>query len=284
MKRFAVVAALAVTSLCGLASLAISDPLDEKLVIDDVDITTSAKAPKGLPFDEIHSGWLYRSAETRAFEADPFQNPGMLYVERGKAIWESVDGSKGKSCASCHGDAAQSMKGVGAQYPKWDKDAKRPKNVELQINNCRKSGMDAEPYKFDADDQKALATYIRHQSLGAPVKLDLSVGELQSWWDKGKSLYYTRTGQLNFSCASCHERAEGHQLRADHVSQGQVNGFPTYRFEQAAMVSTHGRFRGCIRDTRAEMPPGFSDELMALELYVTSRGEGLSVESPAVRQ
>ncbi|HRX37419.1 MAG TPA: sulfur oxidation c-type cytochrome SoxA, partial [Aestuariivirga sp.] len=49
------------------------------------------------------------------------------------------------------------------------------------------------------------------------------------------------------------------------------------------MVSVHNRFRGCIRDTRAEIPKAFSDELMALEVYVTWRGTGLSVETPAVR-
>ncbi|WP_342634688.1 sulfur oxidation c-type cytochrome SoxA [Borborobacter arsenicus] len=116
-----------------------------------------------------------------------------------------------------------------------------------------------------------------------PVSVDLSNGELQSWWDKGKKAYYTRTGQLKFSCASCHETAMGKHIRADHLSQGQINGFPTYRFQQAAMVSLHSRFRGGIRDTRAEMPAAFSDQLMALELYVTWRGTGLSVETPAVR-
>ncbi len=34
------------------------------------------------------------------------------------------------------------------------------------------------------------------------------------------------------------------------------------------------RFRGCVRDTRAEIPKAFSDELMALEVYVTWRGTG----------
>jgi sulfur-oxidizing protein SoxA len=143
--------------------------------------------------------------------------------------------------------------------------------------------MGAEAYKFDSEPQVALTSYIKNQSLGMPVSLDLTQGELQSWWDKGKEVYYSRTGQLNFSCASCHESGMGKHIRADHLSQGQVNGFPTYRFQQAAMVSLHSRFRGCIRDTRAEMPKAFSDQLMALELYVTWRGTGLSVETPAVR-
>jgi sulfur-oxidizing protein SoxA len=107
---------------------------------------------------------------------------------------------------------------------------------------------------------------------------------MQSWWDKGKERYYLRTGQLNLSCASCHEVSMGKMIRADHLSQGQINGFPTYRLKQGHLISVHNRFRGCIRDTRASYPKAFSDELMALEVYVTWRGTGLSVETPAVRQ
>ena len=107
---------------------------------------------------------------------------------------------------------------------------------------------------------------------------------MKKWWERGKEEYYTRTGQLNLACASCHEANAGKYIRADHLSQGNVNGFPTYRLKQSHMISLHNRFRGCIRDTRAEQPKAFSDELMALEVYVTWRGTGLSVETPAVRQ
>jgi sulfur-oxidizing protein SoxA len=263
---------------------AVAEPVDDELVIDGQTMTVRTAAPEGHPFDELLSGWLFREAETRELEADSFQNPGMLYVDRGADIWNTVDGTMGKSCASCHDDAADTMKGIAANYPKWDADAKRPINIELQIDKCRVENMGAEAYKFDAPDQKALTTYIKHQSLGTPVAVDLSQGDLQSWWDRGKEMYYTRTGQLNFACASCHEANSGQYIRADHLSQGQANGFPTYRLKQADMVSLHNRFRGCIRDTRAEFPKAFSDELMALEVYVTWRGTGLSVETPAVRQ
>jgi sulfur-oxidizing protein SoxA len=208
----------------------------------------------------------------------------MIDVEDGEAIWNKVEGTEGKSCASCHGDAAESMKGVGANYPKWDADAGRPINIELQINKCREKNMGAEPYEFDKGGQKPLTAYIKHQSLGMPVELDLSQGELQSWWERGKDVYYTRFGQLNMACASCHEVNAGKLIRADHLSQGQINGFPTYRLNTGGLVSVHNRIRGCIRDTRAVIPKPFSDDLMALELYVTWRGTGLSVETPAVRQ
>ena len=285
MRKTLLLSGLGVAFAAGLAGLANADPVEDKLVIDgEKEMITRAPAPEGHPFDEVLSGWLFRTIETRALEADSFQNPGMLRVEEGEAIWNTVEGTEGKSCATCHGDASESMKGVGARYPKWDADSGRPINIELQINKCRTEQMGAEAYKFDKDGQKPLTAYIKNQSLGEPMGIDLGAGEMQSWWEKGKEVYYTRTGQLNLSCASCHELNAGKYIRADHLSQGQVNGFPTYRLKQADLVSLHNRFRGCIRDTRAEFPAAFSDELMALEVYVTWRGTGLSVETPAVRQ
>lgn len=259
-------------------------PVDEKLIIDgEKEMITRAAPPEGHPLDEVLSGWLYREGETRALETDSFANPGSLAVEEGADLWNTVVGSEGKSCASCHGDAAESMKDVGAHYPKWDEASGKPINVELMINKCRTERMGAEELAFDKGGQKELTTYIKNQSLGTPMSIDLASGDMQSWWDKGKELYYTRTGQLNLSCANCHEQNNGNFIRADHLSQGNVNGFPTFRLK-SGLTSLHNRFRGCIRDTRAEFPAAFSDELMALEVYVTWRGTGLSIETPAVRQ
>ena len=265
------------------ATAANADPIDAKLAIDGVDITLRAPAPEGHPFKEVISGWLFREAETRALEADSFANPGMLMVSDGESWWNKVEGTAGKSCASCHNDAATTMKGVGARYPKWDEASKKPINIELQINKCRTEQMGAEPFEFDKGGQIGLTAYIKHQSLGMPMGIDLKAGEMQKWWDMGKETYYTRFGQLNLSCANCHEDLMGKMIRADHLSQGQTNGFPTYRLKDGNN-SIHNRFRGCIRDTRAAQPKAFSDELMALEVYVAWRGTGLSVETPSVRQ
>jgi sulfur-oxidizing protein SoxA len=283
-RRTGLATAIAV-GCAALAGTAWAEPVDQKLVIDgEIEITTRTAPPDGHPFDEIISGWHYRTSETRALEADSFANPGMLAVERGEVLWSTVEGSAGKSCESCHGDAAESMKGVGASYPKWNADAGKPFNLELQVKACREANMGAEPYKFDAAEQKSMVTFIKHQSLGMPMSVDLSAGDMQAWWDRGKDVYYTRTGQLDLSCATCHEENNGKYIRADHLSQGNVNGFPTYRLKQGDVISLHNRFRGCIRDTRASFPDAFDDKLMALEVYVTWRGTGLGIETPAVRQ
>jgi len=277
------VAVGAITVITTLTAFA--EPADDTLLIDgSVEMTTRTASVEGHPLPEVISGWHYRSDDTRVLEQDSFDNPGLLGVEAGEAIWNAVDGSMDKSCASCHDDASESMTGVGASYPKWDAESGKPINVELRINMCRVDNMGAEPYPFDKGGQKELTAYVKYQSLGMPVNVDLATGDMQTWWEQGKELYYTRTGQLDLSCATCHENNNGKHIRADHLSQGNVNGFPTYRLKQSNLVSLHNRFRGCIRDTRAEFPEAFSDELMGLEVYTTWRSTGLSVETPAVRQ
>ncbi|TNF64309.1 MAG: sulfur oxidation c-type cytochrome SoxA, partial [Rhodobacteraceae bacterium] len=56
-----------------------------------------------------------------------------------------------------------------------------------------------------------------------------------------------------------------------------------YRLKNTRLNNAHDRFRGCIRDTRGETFSVGSPEFVALELYVASRGNGLSVEGPSVR-
>ena len=85
------------------------------------------------------------------------------------------------------------------------------------------------------------------------------------------------------SCANCHEENYGNHIRADHLSQGQINGFPTYRLKNTKLNQVQARFKGCVRDTRAETFNPGSPEFIALELYVASRGNGLSVSAPSVR-
>ena len=276
-------------SLIGAVALALptfgmADPDDDTLVINgDIAITTKAPAPAHLSdvLDEVMSGWHFRSDETQAMEMDDFDNPGMIFVEQGVEIWNAVDGSEGKSCASCHG-APEEMAGVKAVYPKWNEAAGEVRTLQMQVNDCRETRMGAKPWKTDKGDSIPMEALLASVSRGMPVNVTID-GPAQATWEKGKEIYYTRYGQLELSCANCHEDNYGNMIRADHLSQGQINGFPTYRLKNAKLNGTHSRFKGCVRDTRAETFSPGGPEFVALELYVASRGNGLSIEGPSVR-
>ena len=264
------------------ATAAIADPNENTLVIDGETIITDVAAPEDHPLDHLYSGWRFRNAETQAMEADDFVNPAFLYVDQGEELWSTVDGAEGKSCESCHGDASEGMKGVRAAMPKWNAAAGKPWAMEMWVNNCRTERMKADEWKWESNEMLSMTAFVGLQSRGMPVAPDLS-GDAPVWVEKGKDLYYLRTGQLDLSCASCHEDNWGNMIRADHLSQGHTNGFPTYRLKWQGLGSLHRRLKGCVKDTRADGYAIGSDENLALELYLATRGAGLIVETPAVR-
>ena len=174
------------------------------------------------------------------------------------------------------------MAGVKAVYPKWNEAAGEVRSLDMQINDCRTTRMGAEPWKLTKGKMTAMNALITLQSRGMPVNVAID-GPVQSMWERGKEMYYTKTGQLEMSCANCHEDHYDNYIRADHLSQGQINGFPVYRLKNAKLNAVHARFKGCVRDTRAETYKPGSEDFLALELYVASRGNGLSVEGPSIR-
>lgn len=282
MKKLHGITAMIAASVVG-AGVATADESAELIVNGDIEIVTKTAAPAHLSdvMDEVLSGWRFRSDQTQSMQMDDFDNPGMLGVEAGAEIWATVDGSEGKSCADCHGEPEE-MAGVKAVYPKWNEAAGEVRTLQMQVNDCRENRMGAEPWGYDKADAINVEALIASVSRGMPVNVAID-GPAQATWEKGKELYYTRTGQLELSCANCHEDNYGNMIRADHLSQGQVNGFPTYRLKNTKLNGIHSRFKGCVRDTRAETYSTGSPEFVALELYVASRGNGLSVEGPSVR-
>lgn len=278
------IAATAFAALVLGLSPALAEPADDTLVVNE-DITIVTKAPAAAHLEghlkEVYSGWLFREDETRKMQRDDFDNPNFLFLEQGLDAWSVADGSEGKSCANCHEDIADSMKGVRATMPKLN--AKGDLwSMEDYINDCRTNRMGAEAWKWNSPDMKNMTLAISLQSRGMPVNVAID-GPAQVFWEKGKEMYYTRFGQLEMSCANCHEDNFGNYIRADHLSQGQVNGFPVYRLKDAGVVSIHQRFVGCVRDTRAETFAAGSQEFRELELYVASRGMGLEIEGAGVR-
>ena len=272
-----------VAAIAVFAAYAAQADEEANLVVNgEIEITVRTDAPAHLEnLSTIYSGWVFRSDETQSLQMDDFENPGMIFVDDAIEAWNTVEGSAGESCASCHG-APEEMAGVRAVYPKWNEEAEEVRTVAMQVNGCRTDRMGAEAWKYDGGDMLNMEALIASVSRGMTVNVAID-GPAQSMWEMGRDLYYTRTGQLDLSCANCHEDNYGNNIRADHLSQGHINGFPTYRLKNAKLNGVQSRFRGCVRDTRAETYGVGVEEMIALELYVASRGNGLSVEGPAVR-
>ena len=241
--------------------------------------TALAQTPDQV--DGRRSGYSYLGNQTRALQDDPFANPGMLWVERGQALWSMQEGDAGKSCADCHADA--SMKGVRARYPVFDPALGKPIVLEQRINQCRNLRMKAPPWTWESEELLAITAFVGLQSRGMPVQVEID-GPMAPHFERGKAFWYRRRGQLDLACSQCHDELAGRHLYGDVVSQGQANGFPVYRMLWQAMGSLQRMFRWCNSSVRAEPYPLGADAYVDLEVYLAWRGRGLPVETPAVRR
>jgi sulfur-oxidizing protein SoxA len=235
-----------------------------------------------IPLAERKSGYELMGRETRAMQDDDTANPGMLWVLDGEAIWKRKDGAAGKSCADCHGDGEAGMKGVAARYPAFDEARKRPVDLEQRINICRAERQKATPLPFEGKELLALTAYVGRQSRGMPIAAG-SDERLKPFIAAGRAFFNLRQGQINLSCAQCHDDNWGQKLAGAPIPQGHANGYPLYRLEWQTLGSLQRRLRNCLVGMRAEPFAFGAPEYVDLELYLMWRARGMPVETPAVR-
>jgi sulfur-oxidizing protein SoxA len=245
-------------------------------------LATGSAFAAEIPLDQRRSDSDFVSADTRAMQNDDTANPGMLAALDGEAIWNAKDGQSGKSCADCHSDAAISMKGVAARYPAFSAPLNRPVNLEQRINLSRTDDQKAVAFAYESKELLALTAYIAHQSRGMPDAIQ-ETAQTKPFIEAGSALFERREGQLNLSCAQCHDDNWGKKLSGSTIPQAEPTGYPIYRLEWQEVGSLQRRLRECMYAVRAQPYDYGAPELVDLELFLMWRARGLPVETPAVR-
>jgi sulfur-oxidizing protein SoxA len=243
----------------------------------------AALAAQSEQLQPLKSGVEFQGADVRALQADEFANPGMLWVTRGEALWAAKRGAADKACVSCHGDAARSMRGVSASYPKYSAALERVVSLDERINACVSGQQKAAPLAWESEDLLSLGAYVSRQSRGMPIAVSVD-GPARELFERGRTLYFERQGQLHLACDQCHDRNWGRTLLAESISQGHPADWPAYRLEWQSLGSLQRRLRACFFGVRAAQPAFGSRDLLALELYLADRARGLAASAPGVRR
>jgi sulfur-oxidizing protein SoxA len=228
------------------------------------------------------SGYDEMSPALQRMQDDDTANPAMLFVQMGAAAWAEKAGAASKSCADCHGDATVSMKGVAARYPAIAPGIDKPVDLDGRINQCRTAQQQAPAFAPESEPLLALSAYVALQSRGQPIAPpdDARLAPVRAM---GADLYRRRQGQLNLSCANCHDDNAGQKLAGATIPQGHPTGYPIYRLEWQALGSLKRRLRNCVVGMRAEPWTYNGPEYLALEAYLMERARGMAVDAPGVR-
>ena len=221
--------------------------------------------------EDMHRQWVEKE------EFPPYD----FSLDMGKEMF-STPFKNGKSYADCFPNQGI---GIRQNYPYFDAGEGKVVTLELALNRCREANGEA-PFSYVKDEMAALTAYMAFTSRGKPfdIKIPNDPRALAAY-QNGKRYFYTRRGQLNFSCASCHVQNPGERIRAEILAPalGILNAMPIYRSEWGSMGTISRRFVTCNIQTRGVPLEPQADEYRDLEYYLSYVSNGLPISGPGAR-
>jgi sulfur-oxidizing protein SoxA len=242
----------------------------------DVAARLRAQVPNLSPA-EYALGAAAFDADYRA-KADAAAASTPAILDAGKKLWTRKF-RNGKTLASCFPNGGRR---IAATYPQYDSRLKRVVTLQMAVNQCLKANNETLLDFADPETIGVLMAYLRSLSDGQRMNVRVPAAA-EERFEEGRRLYFTRMGQRNFACASCHVQSAGKRYDDAVLSPaiGQATHWPVVRDGRA--ITLQMRVRECLeRMGAAPFAPG-SDELNHLEYFLAYLSNGLALKANAGR-
>jgi sulfur-oxidizing protein SoxA len=236
----------------------------------------------GIPLNEYGNGvYAIDKISRDSWEAIEEFPPYEPMIEAGEGMWNKPF-ANGKTYGSCFGDDPAQRQ----HFPYWDAKRKMVVTLPLAINECRVNNGE-KPLKYKKGAIADLLAYMSYQSRGQKINVEVPDDpDAIAAYNDGKSFYFARRGQLNFSCASCHMQSAGMHVRTDILSPelGHTSGWPVYRSKWGELGTLHRRFGGCNGQVRAKAFEAQGEEYRNLEYFLSHMNNGIEFNGPSARK
>lgn len=235
-----------------------------------------------VPLENYVNGALMLSTDAQAqFDSIMEFPPFLGDIERGKNLWEKPF-RNGNTFAGCFANGGRNVAG---NYPYYDSGGDVVVTFEMQINRCLRDNGETEFQYNDKATMGIVTAYARTLSDGMRVEVRVEGAGALAKYEKGRKFFFTRIGQFNFACASCHMENAGKILRTEILSPaiGQTTHWPVFRGGDN-LNTLHMRYRRCMEQMRASPFPAGSEELNNLEYFHSYLSNGLPMRASIYRK
>ena len=281
-RKFALrCAALVSILVIGLSSIglnAVTDPEQERLAF----VKLYQKKFPDKPLEDYVYGALMLSEDAKQqYDSIMEWPPFSPTIEQGKAMWEKSFGN-GKTYADCFPNAGKMIAG---EFPKYDEKLRKVVTFEMAINQCRVANGEAPLKISDMKTMGVLMSHARMLSDGMKMSIKVESPAALEKFDAGKRFFYTRRGQLNFACASCHVQNAGNTLRTELLSPtiGQATHWPVFRGGDN-LNTLQARYKRCLEQIRAVPLEQGGEDFNNLEYFHSYLSNGLPLKASVYRK
>jgi sulfur-oxidizing protein SoxA len=237
----------------------------------------------GVPMEEFVNGaYAIDPIGRENWEAIEEFPPYELFIDEGEVMWETPF-ANGKGYKDCFPDGPA----IAGNYPHWDKEQGMVMTLPLALNQCREANGE-KPLKYKKGSITNIVAYTAFQSRGQVTNVVIPGDDPRALaaYENGRKFYFTRRGQLNFSCSTCHLQNTGMKVRTEILSPtlGQTTHWPTYRSKWGTVGTLHRRFTGCNKNIRAKPFKAQGEQYRNLEYFLTYMSNGLELNGPGARK
>ena len=216
--------------------------------------------------------------DLRSAREVPAENMAAV-LESGKALWNRKF-RNGRTLAGCFPNGGRR---VAAAYPQYDPRLKRVVTLEMAINQCLKTHNEPLLDHGDAPTMGAVTAYVRSLSNGQKLAVRVPAAA-EDRFEEGRRLYFTRMGQRNYACASCHVQSAGKRFGDTPLSPalGQATHWPVIR--ESSAITLQSRIRECLELMGVAPFPAGSEELNAIEYFLSYLSNGMVLKANVKRE
>lgn len=229
-------------------------------------------------------------------------NPGELWLDRGKRLFSEKRGPKKASLEQCDfGLGPGKLEGASAQLPRYFADTDRVQDLESRLVTCMmelQGYTRAEAVKgaispplSDGSDIESLALYITSRSNGMKMNVALSHPKEREMYKMGENLFYRRSGQTDFACVTCHGESNKRIRLQDLINmtdkkqiQGVVSTWPAYRGAHGVVRTMQWRLYDCFWQMRLPELQYLSEVSIALTTYLHRQGNDAVIQVPGFKR
>lgn len=240
-----------------------------------------AQFPNVPPDDFVNGPYAMDQGMRKQWEEIMQFPPYDFALDEGKKLFETPF-KNGKAYADCFPN-----KGIGIRqdYPYFDTKAGEVVTLSMAVNRCREANGET-PLNWETGPMASIMAYMADTSRGKRFAIKIPDDpRAQAAYADGEKYFYSRKGQLNFSCASCHVQSAGKRLRGDVLAPavGILAAFPIYRSDWGSMGTIERRFTSCDAQTRAEPLKPDDKTYRNLEYFLSYMSDGLPIAGPGTR-
>ena len=215
-------------------------------------------------------------------------NPAEIDVEEGGTMLEEQCGGDA-GLAAFLGVSEEELPATIAGFPRYIEKFGRVVGLDQVLQ-----GVMAEkghtPFTLKSKEMFAMSAYAKSIANEEKITIDIEANEaMKKAYALGKEVFETKRGGRGLACVSCHNPGVvGGILRTQplpDLAKANAGGtWPAYRMTKSSLRTLQRRFQGCMNNALLAVIPLGSEEMVALEVYVTNEAKGNKIAIPGLKR